>query len=298
MTILIRQFTDPICTWCWGSEPIIRKLEYKIDRVEIGFIMGGLVEDIRSFGSPRASLEALNSTIHSHWLEAEKKHGMPVRTQPLTLFSEGYLSSFPQNIAYKASQGQDDLLAKKLLRRIREATFVEGLKTNDVNVLIYLAEEVGLDAEEFSLAMLGGAAEIEFKKDRDLTRAYGVSGFPSFSIRLGEKEVLLKGFQTYETFIKVIEENFGLKIKERDLEKRPEEVLKFIELYDSASPYEISYVFDLAEEEYEEISKDLLAKGKVEKKGPLIKRRSSKHPILDPSILNQDLSKIKNKMRW
>jgi predicted DsbA family dithiol-disulfide isomerase len=21
------EFTDPVCTWCWGSEPILRKLE-------------------------------------------------------------------------------------------------------------------------------------------------------------------------------------------------------------------------------------------------------------------------------
>lgn len=25
--IIITSFTDPVCTWCWGTEPIFRKLE-------------------------------------------------------------------------------------------------------------------------------------------------------------------------------------------------------------------------------------------------------------------------------
>lgn len=53
----IVSFTDPYCTWCWGSEPILRKIEevYR-KQVSISFVMGGLVEDIRNFSDPGAGI--------------------------------------------------------------------------------------------------------------------------------------------------------------------------------------------------------------------------------------------------
>jgi hypothetical protein len=48
--IEIIEFTDPVCTWCWGSEPVLRKLETRFgEQVKISYIMGGLVQDITSF---------------------------------------------------------------------------------------------------------------------------------------------------------------------------------------------------------------------------------------------------------
>ena len=41
--IEIIEFTDPACTWCWGSEPILRKLQYRYkEQIKILFVMGGL----------------------------------------------------------------------------------------------------------------------------------------------------------------------------------------------------------------------------------------------------------------
>jgi len=92
--------------------------------------MGGLVGDIREFydrangigGDPDES----NENIAKHWLEASGKHGMPVRTEGFQLFTDDHPSSYPQNIAYKAAQMQDEELANKFLRRMREATATEA----------------------------------------------------------------------------------------------------------------------------------------------------------------------------
>ena len=40
--IEIIEFTDPACTWCWGSEPILRKLQYRYkEQLRISFVVGG-----------------------------------------------------------------------------------------------------------------------------------------------------------------------------------------------------------------------------------------------------------------
>jgi len=100
-------FTDPVCTWCWGSEPVLRKLQaYYGGAVHIRFVMGGLVKDIRApydnandiGGDPERS----NAQIARHWLEASARHGMPVRIEGFRLFTADTTSTYPQNIAFKA----------------------------------------------------------------------------------------------------------------------------------------------------------------------------------------------------
>lgn len=49
----LTEYTDPYCTWCWGSEPILRRIEWVYgEQVFIHFVMGGLVEDMESFHDP------------------------------------------------------------------------------------------------------------------------------------------------------------------------------------------------------------------------------------------------------
>ncbi|MEK6537003.1 MAG: hypothetical protein AABZ63_05925 [Actinomycetota bacterium] len=46
-------YTDPYCTWCWGSEPVLRKIqEVYGDQVRLVYKMGGLVEDTSRFKDP------------------------------------------------------------------------------------------------------------------------------------------------------------------------------------------------------------------------------------------------------
>ena len=49
--IEIIEFTDPVCTWCWGSEPVLRKLETRFgEQVKISYIKN-LKGRILYFGS-------------------------------------------------------------------------------------------------------------------------------------------------------------------------------------------------------------------------------------------------------
>lgn len=262
MDIKISQFTDPICTWCWASEPVLRKLEYKLG-LDIDFVMGGLVGDIRDFGNGPMTMKDLNQMIYDHWVKAAKSHHMPLGTRDLGIFTEDNPSSYLQNMAYKAGQLEDELLAKKLLRRIREATFCDGLNTGDINVLVYLADEIGLDQDNFVINMQGARVQEDFLKDKALAQAYGINGFPSYTINYNDKDYILKGFQPYEAFVQLFKDKLELDLEERSLEKSPEAVLDFVNTYEKLADQEIKYVFDLEEKEYEKIIKSLLLRAQV-----------------------------------
>ncbi|MBD5357869.1 MAG: hypothetical protein HDR88_12825 [Bacteroides sp.] len=79
--VILTSFTDPLCTWCWGLEPIIRKLETHFgNQLEIRYVMGGMVKDINDVVSQNGrDIESINIEIESHWKDVEKRHEMPVK---------------------------------------------------------------------------------------------------------------------------------------------------------------------------------------------------------------------------
>lgn len=208
--IIITNFTDPVCVWCWGTEPVFRALEtHYPDQIEFRYVMGGLVDNIDNFADPgsgiTASSKRANDQIMSHWLESSSRHGMPINPEGFHLFSKEYPSTYPQNIAYKAAQLADPKKADAFLRRIREATLTQGKVTSEADVQLELASEVGIELAGFIKALRGGEAELKFKTDLAITRISGVTGFPSFSIKTSQaREALVRGFKTYGDFREVI----------------------------------------------------------------------------------------------
>ena len=136
-------YTDPYCTWCWGSEPILRKIKAIYgDQVRLSFVMGGLVENIDTFydlhnniGGPQKYEQGA-----AHWAEASGRHGQPVDNQLIFDLKKDFHSTYPASIAYKAAQMQDRELADKFLRRMREATSAEKMLIHKIEVQVELAE--------------------------------------------------------------------------------------------------------------------------------------------------------------
>lgn len=209
--IIITNFTDPLCTWCWGLEPVFRKLETHFPGdIEFRYVMGGLVENIEEKWDPangigHADIPKINRQIEAHWKDASRRHGMPVKGTGFTLFSREYPSTYPQNIAYKAAQMVDDRKADRFLRRLREASAADYLMTSHPDVIDRLAAETGIDLDRFHKYLNDGSAEKAFRDDLKLTRAFGVTGFPTCLVSYGDKQVLMRGYNTYEDFVKVIE---------------------------------------------------------------------------------------------
>ena len=269
--IEIIEFTDPVCTWCWGSEPVLRKLETRYgEQVKISYIMGGLVQDIMSFydshndigGDPDRS----NRNIARHWVEASERHGMPVKSEGFKLFSREHPSTYPQNIAYKAAQMQGQALANRFLRRIREASAAEARQTNTTEVLLELASEVGLDIARFLDDFTSGPAQKAFEQDLAITARYGARGFPSFLLKYGDKEMLIRGYKRYEEFKALINHLSEGEIQERPVSADEVSITAFITRYGSVAPIEIQMTFDFSDEQLNTMIDSLVGKQLIRKR--------------------------------
>ena len=266
--ITIYQFTDPVCVWCWGNEPVMRAIDYLYgNKVNVEYIMGGLIEEISTLydlkGSKRQVIDRANAIMAEHWLMASERHGMPVNTRHMALFSERYPSSFPQNIAYEAARRIDAAAAKRFLRRIREATFVEARRTSQIDVLIELAADVGIDAARFIDQYTAGEAQADFSQSRMRCRRNGITGFPSYLIKCSSTKITLSGYQNISTFHTIIGRLSNGKIKPRRLGPSVANVTDFMRRYQTAYPVEIEVAFGLDKDRTDLMIKELIRSGRL-----------------------------------
>jgi putative protein-disulfide isomerase len=199
--VQVTEFTDPYCVWCWGAEPVRRRLE-EVYRDQIGFeyVMGGLVEDFEQYSDPVREGET-EGDVAAHWQSAAQRHGMPV---DVSLWRDDPpASSYPACVAYEAATMQDPGLADAFLRRMREAGLARGANLEREAVLADLASEVGLDAEQFRADLDGDEARAAFEADRQTARKRGATSFPTFRVETDGESELLRGYKPFESFQKL-----------------------------------------------------------------------------------------------
>ena len=266
----IISYTDPYCTWCWGSEPVLRRIrEVYEHQIRISFKMGGLVKDTRHFHDPLNQIGGpeMYRQVAEHWREASARHGMPVDANVFIDMKDEFRSTWPANIAFKAAEFQDPDLAESFLRRLREAAAAERLPIHRLNVQARLAEETGLDREQLLADIDNGSAELAFLQDLRDAREKGVSGFPTFVIRTrGGVEEILHGYQGFHEFEQILEELADGELTPRTITSDEQSILGFIGKYGKVATREVAEVFSLSMVEAEQRLEQMVAEDRVRKK--------------------------------
>lgn len=258
--IIIKYYTDPYCTWCWGSEPILIHIKESFaDQVGIVFKMGGLVEDINSFYDAKNDISGLDQ-VAPHWLEASARHGMPVDVEVFKDIKDEMTSTFPANIAYKAAELQNPKLAEKYLRRLREGAATERLPIHREKTQIDIAESVGLDADRFSAALKSGQAQEAFEADLHEARSQGISGFPTFIVENQRGDRLpIHGYRAFNYFVSVFKQMSPVDL----LIQHPTDISAFVAKYGHVATAEVAEVFNQSQVDAFAALKDLENDGLV-----------------------------------
>lgn len=248
--VSITTFTDPICVWCWGTEPVYRALEtHYPDLIDFPMVVGGLVEDIRLFGDSESGIggdpEKTNLAITRHWKEAVEVLHMPVGIGGFRVFSEETPSSYPHDKAYISAKLIAPEKADRLIRRVREATIVESKRTGRAEVLAELAGEVGIDPKQFLETF--GSEEVHrlFEQDLQKTREAQVDVLPTFVIRYGDKKpVILAGYIPYDRFVQVLDQLSDGALKPIAVQPTIDKLLELLQKHPRLAAEEVFQAFD------------------------------------------------------
>ena len=140
----IVEYTDPLCSIAWGTEPIKRRLQWRFgERVSWRPVMAGLCRD-NSKAKMFAPWDpyAAGQLYLKIWKRVTKITGMPY-PEDLRYMA---LTTDPPCLLVKAAECQGADIAERVLRRFREAVFFYGTPVDSIDqAAAALAGVEGLD---------------------------------------------------------------------------------------------------------------------------------------------------------
>ncbi|MET8946972.1 DsbA family protein [Streptomyces sp. NPDC004542] len=135
------EFTDPLCPWAWGSEPVFRRLRAAL---------AGRVRWRRAYcilfdhDDDPAPDPAAETAWYARYVEDVSAHTHAPRAVRLRRLAA---SSWPASLVAKAAEAQGAEVADRVLRRLRESVFVLGDPADTPASALSAASGVpGLDA--------------------------------------------------------------------------------------------------------------------------------------------------------
>ena len=174
-------FTDPYCSWCWATEPmILSMMERYREQIHFKYVFGGLIKDFDDFYDPDNDIRDAAAT-EPHWKMVSERTGQPIDERlwediaPIRHFS-----TWPANVAAKAAFLQSEEVGFRYLRRLRRAALTERRIISDPAVYEELAGETeGLDLERLRKDVESGAAKEAFLFDQVTCADWQTWGFPT-----------------------------------------------------------------------------------------------------------------------
>jgi putative protein-disulfide isomerase len=171
-----------MCSWCWGLRPVWQQVQEAIkDKVSIRYVLGGLAPD-----NDQPMPESMRASIMETWRTIEKEI-------PGTKFNYDFWtnciprrSTYPACRAIIACRMQQPQLEKDLLLKIQQAYYLQARNPSDLDVLIRLAEQLGLNVHKFTDDIQSEVCQNTLLKEIEFCRDINTHSFPSLVLKQGE----------------------------------------------------------------------------------------------------------------
>ena len=165
--IEVIEYTDPCCSWAWGTEPKLRSLRWRYGaQIDWRTVLGGLVDDASGAYEGMDDADA-GARLARYWSRVAEHTSMPYPVHllwpPLTSHRMG------QGVCVAAFQGVEH--GEALLRALREAIFVFGRPADTWERILDLAMVLpGLDTVAFARDLQSEHAAAAYEVDWAETR--------------------------------------------------------------------------------------------------------------------------------
>ncbi|MFH6565930.1 DsbA family protein [Pseudomonas kulmbachensis] len=176
-TPVLHYIYDPLCGWCYGAKPLIDVARGILPVVAHG---GGMMA-----GAQRQPVSAqLRDYVMPHDHRIAQYTGQPFGEayfEGLLRDTTAVFDSQPPTTAVLAAE-QLAGRGLELLGRLQTAHYLEGRRIADIDVLMEVAAEMGLEADGFRAAYDAASGEVtqaHFKASRGLLSRVGGQGFPT-----------------------------------------------------------------------------------------------------------------------
>lgn len=175
---------DPMCSWCWAYRPVWDVVKVGLsESVALENVAGGLARD-----TDEPMPQQLQQTIQGYWREIQALLG--------TEFNFDFWSkNQPRRSTYIACRAviaaKNQGAEEQMIDAIQRAYYLRAMNPSNPEVLVGLAGEQGMDAEQFAADLVSAGTEAEFKRQMALARQLPIEGFPSLVLQQGTAQTLI-----------------------------------------------------------------------------------------------------------
>jgi predicted DsbA family dithiol-disulfide isomerase len=180
-------WSDVVCPWCYiGKRRIEAALERFPHRDDVELVFHAFQLDP---SAPRTAEHSLTEML-------SKKYGMPVaQAAEMEARVSAVAAEDGLEFHFEAARPSNTFDAHRLIawaktkdrqadmkERLLAAYFTEGKRVGEVDTLVALAAELGLDAEEARTVLTGNAFATEVRADIEQAQRYNIRGVPFFVV--------------------------------------------------------------------------------------------------------------------
>ena len=200
-------FADPMCSWCWGFSPVLRAIGDRFGTsLPMRLVLGGLRPWTRQAMDARDRVD-----VRSHWEHVHQASGQPF---DFAFFdrSRFVYDTEPASRAVVVLRRRGMQTALAGLQRIQHAFYAQNQDVTEVETLVALAAELGVDAQTFRREFASEEAMRETRADFAIAQQAGVRGFPTLiagSAGDDRYALITHGFQPAQRIIPAIERWLG-----------------------------------------------------------------------------------------
>jgi putative protein-disulfide isomerase len=171
MTLQLLYFANPMCSWCWGFQPVIHSVAERGHPITLA--LGSLGAD-----RARPMRDIDKAKVREHWQHVVELTGQS--------FDFGFFEragfvydTEPPCRAIAIVRGRYPALALPFLGRLQERFYALGQDITNPTVLREAACEFGIDQEPFDAALRSPATAAEITAEWRQTAELGVTGYPT-----------------------------------------------------------------------------------------------------------------------
>ena len=202
---------DPLCSWCYGFSPVIKKIKnaYK-DQFDFKVISGGMQS-----GERKQPVSAIRDYLKAAYKNVTEKTGVEFGEKFMTVLEEGsrMLDSIPPSIALSIVKDLKPEEALNFAASIQEAIYYDGFNWNSVKEYLPYLKQYDIDPEDFKRKFEDPIYKEKTLEDFKLAANFGVTGFPSVILKKEDKYYLIaQGFVPFEKLNATVEQILSDKV--------------------------------------------------------------------------------------
>jgi putative protein-disulfide isomerase len=175
---------DPMCSWCWGFRPVWNQVQDELqDKLHIQYVLGGLAPD-----TDQPMPANMQVSIRSNWQRIQREIPATEFNYDFWTICQPRRSTYPSCRAVIACKMQQPLLEKDMILAIQQAYYLDARNPSDENVLIQLADDIGLNIDSFVCDFNSKTCNKELERELLLARKLYASSFPALVLSQGSTD--------------------------------------------------------------------------------------------------------------